>query len=111
MVGRPTRGPSCALSVRIRGDAPDHRIIDGCRAAGENRSAFPGTCDKTQCPITPAYQTQPQHSLPAQGTPKRRIVMPARTASKRYLVVSLTQRALAADCRARPHGLAGGLRL
>ena len=35
------RGSGCAPPMRIRGGIPDHGILEGCRAAGGNRSTFP----------------------------------------------------------------------
>src|SRR4051794_32693454 len=35
------RGTGCAPPMRIRGDTPDHRIVEGCRVADGNRSTFP----------------------------------------------------------------------
>ena len=40
--GTATWGPGCAPPVRIRGNVPDHRVVNRCHATGENRSAFPG---------------------------------------------------------------------
>src|SRR4051794_27422085 len=64
-----TRGPICALPVRIREDAPDRRIFDGCRAAGENRSAFPGSCDETnvRSPMLIGHSRKASHSRLAMG--------------------------------------------
>src|SRR4051812_2104979 len=47
----PPRGRNLGFGLRAacanRGDAPDHRIVDGCRAAGGNRLAFPKAWDET----------------------------------------------------------------
>jgi hypothetical protein len=45
--GHPPQLLTARCTNAIRGNTPDHRIVDGCRAAGRNRSASLGARDET----------------------------------------------------------------